>query len=174
MAKDSCYYDVLEVDPSASLDHIKASYQKLILIYHPDKQAQVQAQASRSRINKEFEEKEKERERDTAAEKIDTAEKFCMVHEAWKTLSDKEQRAAYDLERCRRKMQSNDRSLADNVNFSDFEVVEEDEDGDMLYAKPCRCGEYYMVNSSIILTLTDSIIIFNVQFAYNSLLNDAS
>lgn len=63
-----------------------------------------------------------------------------MVHEAWKTLSDKEQRAAYDLERCRRKMQINDRSLADNVNFSDFEVLEENEDGDMLYAKPCRKG----------------------------------
>jgi molecular chaperone DnaJ len=62
------YYDVLEVDRSASKTDIKKSYKKLAMRYHPDKNPD-----------------------DSSAE-----EKFKQVNEAYQVLSDETKRATYD------------------------------------------------------------------------------
>jgi len=37
MVKETKFYDVLEVQPTATPDEIRKSYRKLALKYHPDK-----------------------------------------------------------------------------------------------------------------------------------------
>ncbi len=65
---DIDYYEILEVDRSASFEEIKKAYRKLALKYHPD----------RNPDDKEAE------------------EKFKQINEAYQVLSDKEKRALYD------------------------------------------------------------------------------
>ena len=62
------YYDVLDLQRSASDDDIKKAYRKLAMKYHPD----------RNKDNKEAE------------------EKFKEVSEAYEVLKDPQKRAAYD------------------------------------------------------------------------------
>jgi molecular chaperone DnaJ len=62
------YYEILEVDRSASLDDIKKSYKRLALKHHPDRN-----------------------QGDAGAE-----QKFKIISEAYRVLSDPDQRAHYD------------------------------------------------------------------------------
>ena len=63
-----CYYELLEVEKTASQDEIKKAYRKLAMKYHPDKN-----------------------QGDKEAE-----EKFKAVSEAYQILSDDNKRAVYD------------------------------------------------------------------------------
>jgi DnaJ-class molecular chaperone len=65
------YYDTLGVHSNSSHDDIKISYQKLILVNHPDK-----------------------------SDASDAAEKFRMILEAWRVLGSAEERKKYDGEVC--------------------------------------------------------------------------
>lgn len=69
------YYQVLNVDPSASLEEIKKSYQNLVLIHHPDKQAQ---------------------------NNINESNHYLKIDEAWKKLKDPVERKAYDAYLCQK------------------------------------------------------------------------
>ena len=70
------YYELLDVSPSADRQTLRAAYHRLAMRYHPDHSGD-----------------------DPAAE-----ERFKLIAEAWRTLSDDEKRAEYDvwLERHRR------------------------------------------------------------------------
>jgi curved DNA-binding protein CbpA len=63
------YYDVLKVRPDSSFEDIKSSYQKLILLHHPDK-----------------------------SDASDAAEKFRLILDAWRILGSVEERKLYDRE----------------------------------------------------------------------------
>jgi len=67
MVKETKFYDLLGVSPSASADEIRRSYKKLALKYHPDKNKEPDAQ-----------------------------EKFKAISVAYEVLSDEEKRKRYD------------------------------------------------------------------------------
>jgi DnaJ family protein A protein 2 len=67
MVKETKFYDLLGVQPTASADEIRRSYKKLALKYHPDKNKEPDAQ-----------------------------EKFKAVSVAYEVLSDEEKRKRYD------------------------------------------------------------------------------
>lgn len=72
------WYRVLGVNPSDDYDTMRKQYRKLVLMLHPDKNTSVGADGA-----------------------------FKLISEAWKLLSDKERRAAYNLRRGYKGLQQN-------------------------------------------------------------------
>ncbi|KAF6103029.1 DnaJ heat shock protein family (Hsp40) member C24 [Phyllostomus discolor] len=71
------WYSILGANPSASISDLKQNYQKLILMYHPDKQsADVPAGTMEECV-----------------------QKFIEIDQAWKILGNEETKKEYDLQR---------------------------------------------------------------------------
>uniref|UniRef100_A0A8D1LGY3 DnaJ heat shock protein family (Hsp40) member C24 n=1 Tax=Sus scrofa TaxID=9823 RepID=A0A8D1LGY3_PIG len=71
------WYSILGADPSASVSDLKQKYQKLILMYHPDKQSA-----------------------DVPAGTVEECiQKFIEIDQAWKILGNEETKKEYDLQR---------------------------------------------------------------------------
>ncbi|XP_019332344.1 dnaJ homolog subfamily C member 24 isoform X3 [Alligator mississippiensis] len=71
------WYDILGAKPSDSLMELKRKYQKLVLLYHPDKQsADVPAGEVEERV-----------------------QRFIEIDQAWKILGNEETKKEYDLQR---------------------------------------------------------------------------
>lgn len=71
------WYSVLGADPCADVSDLKQKYQKLILMYHPDKQSTTTPAG-------------------TLEERL---QKFIEVDQAWKVLGNEATRREYDLQR---------------------------------------------------------------------------
>jgi len=126
------HYTSLGVAISASHEQIKKNYQRQLLIHHPDKQR----------------------------DKSVSTEKFQRIQEAWEVLGDAESRKAYDLEQRLKKQAFTQRST-ELVSLSDFQISKNEVDlanehdhqmkseceGDsLMYARPCRCGDFYEIS----------------------------
>mmetsp|Transcript_25123 Transcript_25123/g.37968 ORF Transcript_25123/g.37968 Transcript_25123/m.37968 type:complete len:313 (+) Transcript_25123:59-997(+) len=72
MVQTQTYYEVLEIQPSATLQDIKKSYRKLALLHHPD--------------------------RNPPKKKDEATGKFRQVNEAYEVLSDEDKRRIYDAD----------------------------------------------------------------------------
>uniref|UniRef100_A0A8C3M9F3 DnaJ heat shock protein family (Hsp40) member C24 n=1 Tax=Geospiza parvula TaxID=87175 RepID=A0A8C3M9F3_GEOPR len=70
------WYKVLGAKPSDSPAELKRKYQKLALLYHPDKQAASAA----------------------AVEAEERTRRFQEIHQAWKVLGNEETKQEYDLQ----------------------------------------------------------------------------
>ncbi|XP_036076458.1 dnaJ homolog subfamily C member 24 isoform X2 [Rousettus aegyptiacus] len=71
------WYSILGANPSASMSDLKQKYQKLILMYHPDKQSA-----------------------DVPAGTVEECiRKFIEIDQAWKILGNEETKKEYDLQR---------------------------------------------------------------------------
>ncbi|NWQ66670.1 DJC24 protein, partial [Neopipo cinnamomea] len=115
------WYKVLGAEPSDSPAELKRKYQKLVLLYHPDKQeADVPAGAAEERV-----------------------QRFIEVDQAWKILGNEETKTEYDLQR-RADNLTRERPLHEQVYLEDMSWNEDEQ----LYTLSCRCGGNYSVFKS--------------------------
>ncbi|XP_007181071.1 dnaJ homolog subfamily C member 24 [Balaenoptera acutorostrata] len=113
------WYSILEADPSASVSDLKQKYQKLILMYHPDKQSA-----------------------DVPAGTVEECiQKFIEVDQAWKILGNEETKQEYDLQRHEDDLR--------NMGPVDARVYLEEmswNEDDHSFSLSCRCGGKYSVS----------------------------
>ncbi|XP_053418855.1 dnaJ homolog subfamily C member 24 isoform X1 [Nycticebus coucang] len=113
------WYSILGADPSASVSELKQKYQKLILMYHPDKQStDVPAGTAEKCI-----------------------QKFIEIDQAWKILGNEETKKEYDLRRREDDLR--------NVGPVDAQIYLEEmswSEDDHSFSLSCRCGGKYSVS----------------------------
>ena len=108
-------YHELKVSRTASYREIKQAYQKLALIYHPDRNI-------------------------SSERKEDYAEQFVKVDKAWKILGNEESRKMYDAKWKQREI-AQDWPIQDDVHIDEFE----EEEDELLYWSECRCAGKYVL-----------------------------
>ncbi|KAG7473686.1 hypothetical protein MATL_G00098530 [Megalops atlanticus] len=112
------WYAILDASPSDCVQELKQKYQKLALLYHPDKQSP-----------------------DTAAGEVEQCvQRFIEVDQAWKILGNEETKRAYDLQRRARELKQN-WPVDAHVCLDDMTW----DDGEQVYTYGCRCGGEYVV-----------------------------
>ncbi|XP_039605501.1 dnaJ homolog subfamily C member 24 isoform X2 [Polypterus senegalus] len=117
------WYKILDASPSSNLQELKQQYQKMILLYHPDKQSpDVPSGEAEQRV-----------------------QRFIEVDQAWKILGNEETKKAYDLQRHAAELKQ---SWPVDACIS---VEDMTWDNDLQsYVFECRCGgEYHLYNDEI-------------------------
>ncbi|XP_034350357.1 dnaJ homolog subfamily C member 24 isoform X1 [Arvicanthis niloticus] len=112
------WYSILGADPSATVSDLKQKYQKLILLYHPDKQSA-----------------------DVPAETMEECmQKFIEIDQAWKILGNEETKKKYDLQRHEDELR-NVGPVDAQVRLEEMSWNKDDES----FSLSCRCGGKYTV-----------------------------
>ncbi|XP_028622802.1 dnaJ homolog subfamily C member 24 isoform X1 [Grammomys surdaster] len=112
------WYSILGADPSATVSDLKQKYQKLILLYHPDKQSA-----------------------DVPAGTVEECmQKFIEIDQAWKILGNEETKKKYDLQRHEDELR-NVGPVDAQVHLEEMSWNEDDES----FSLSCRCGGKYTV-----------------------------
>uniref|UniRef100_A0A8D0GKK4 DnaJ homolog subfamily C member 24 n=1 Tax=Sphenodon punctatus TaxID=8508 RepID=A0A8D0GKK4_SPHPU len=115
------WYCILGAKPSESLTELKRKYQKLVLLYHPDKQsADVPAGEVEERV-----------------------QRFIEIDQAWKILGNEETKKAYDLQR-----REDDLTQSWPVDVHVFLEDMSWNNDDQCYTFTCRCGGRYSISKN--------------------------
>ncbi|NWS36186.1 DJC24 protein, partial [Polioptila caerulea] len=119
--KQQDWYQVLGASPSDSPAELKRKYQRLALLYHPDKQ---EAGAP-------------------AAEVQERVRRFIEIDQAWKILGNEETKKEYDLQQ-REDNLTEEWPVHAQIYLKDMSWNEDEQ----LYTLSCRCGGSYSVFKS--------------------------
>ncbi|KAI1904603.1 hypothetical protein AGOR_G00007320 [Albula goreensis] len=112
------WYAILDSSPSDSIQELKQKYQRLALLYHPDKQGP-----------------------DVAAGEVEQhVQRFIEVDQAWKILSNEETRRAYDLQLRAHKLKQS-WPVDAHICLDDMECDEDEH----IYTYSCRCGGQFII-----------------------------
>ncbi|RAL53607.1 hypothetical protein DM860_012222 [Cuscuta australis] len=124
------HYDILGVKEDASYEDIRTVYRSAILTFHPDKLHDNSSSSEPSHHSK---------------HEV-TKNAFLDIQKAWEILSDQRSRAAYDIELCAMRQ---DAATAEDVGFDDLKIEASggDDDGVFALSYPCRCGDFYVIDS---------------------------
>ncbi|XP_006031739.1 dnaJ homolog subfamily C member 24 [Alligator sinensis] len=115
------WYDILGAKPSDSLTELKRKYQKLVLLYHPDKQsADVPAGEVEERV-----------------------QRFIEIDQAWKILGNEETKKEYDLQR-REDDLTQEWPLDAQIYLEDMSWNNDEQ----CYTFLCRCGGKYTISKN--------------------------
>ncbi|CAM4573503.1 dnaJ homolog subfamily C member 24 isoform X2 [Lepidochelys kempii] len=113
------WYKILGAEPSESLTELKQKYQKLVLLYHPDKQsADVPAGEVEERV-----------------------QRFIEIDQAWKILGNEETKKEYDLQRREDDLMQT-WPLDAQIYLEDMSWNKDEH----YYTRSCRCGGKYTVS----------------------------
>ncbi|XP_055455293.1 dnaJ homolog subfamily C member 24 [Psammomys obesus] len=112
------WYNILGADPSANVSDLKQKYQKLILLYHPDKQS---ADAPAGTME-------------------ECMQKFIEIDQAWKILGNEETKKKYDLQRHEDELRTIG-PVDKRVHLEEMSWNKDDES----FSLSCRCGGKYTV-----------------------------
>ncbi|XP_036181617.1 dnaJ homolog subfamily C member 24 [Myotis myotis] len=113
------WYSILGANPSASMADLKQKYQKLILMYHPDRQSA-----------------------DVPAGTVEECiQKFIEIDQAWKILGNEETKKEYDLQRHEDDLR-NMGPVGAQVYLEEMSWNKDDQS----YSLSCRCGGKYSVS----------------------------
>ncbi|NWR64253.1 DJC24 protein, partial [Bucorvus abyssinicus] len=115
------WYKILGAKPSDSPAELKRKYQKLALLYHPDKQ----------------------KEDVPAGEVEERVQRFIEIDQAWKILGNEETKKEYDLQQ-REDHLTNEWPLHAQIYLEDMSWNEDEQ----CYTLSCRCGGNYTVFKS--------------------------
>ncbi|CAN8246673.1 unnamed protein product [Cochlearia groenlandica] len=118
------YYEILSVKEDASYEEIRNSYRSAILHSHPDKLIDSRLRSSE--------------------------EKFLKIQKAWGVLSDAELRVVYDSDL---RSSRQDGTTSDEISVEDMSVESNCEGEVIELFYQCRCGDYFSVDSSELLTM---------------------
>uniref|UniRef100_A0A803J562 Elongator acetyltransferase complex subunit 4 n=1 Tax=Xenopus tropicalis TaxID=8364 RepID=A0A803J562_XENTR len=114
------WYSILGAKPSDTQAEVKQKYQKLALLYHPDKQSADMM----------------------AGQAGEGAQRFIEINQAWKILGNEEAKKAYDLQQ--RAELTKMWPVDNQVHWEDLSWDPET----MVYSFPCRCGGSYAMTES--------------------------
>ncbi|XP_009789737.1 uncharacterized protein LOC107771555 isoform X1 [Nicotiana tabacum] len=115
------HYEILGVKEDADFEEIRKAYRSAILCFHPDKQ---------------------QKPSETSNFECLTENKFLEIQRAWETLGNPRSRALYDSELL---VLRQDVAIAEDVSLEDLTVQDS---GDIIELScPCRCGDYYFIDS---------------------------
>ncbi|XP_073514190.1 dnaJ homolog subfamily C member 24 isoform X2 [Phyllobates terribilis] len=114
------WYGILGAHPSDTQAELKQKYQKLALLYHPDKQ-----------------------HRDISEQDKEGARKFIEISQAWKILGNEERKRAYDLQR--RDGEMTHSFPVDNQIHLEEMIWNDDKEH---FSFSCRCGGQYIAVES--------------------------
>ncbi|XP_029439000.1 dnaJ homolog subfamily C member 24 isoform X1 [Rhinatrema bivittatum] len=115
------WYSILGAESTESLTEIKQKYQKLVLLYHPDKQnTDVPAGEVEKRV-----------------------QRFIEIDQAWKILGNEERKKEYDLQQ-RESELTNTWPVEAQVLLQDMSWNNDDQ----CYISLCRCGGQYILSGS--------------------------
>ncbi|XP_058016821.1 dnaJ homolog subfamily C member 24 [Ahaetulla prasina] len=115
------WYSILDAEPSDNLKELKRKYQRLILLYHPDKQStDVPAGEAEARM-----------------------QRFIEIDRAWKILGNEEKKKEYDLQRREYELEQGC-PVDTQVSLEDMTWNHSDH----CYSFTCRCGGKYIVSKN--------------------------
>ncbi|KAJ8344185.1 hypothetical protein SKAU_G00315140 [Synaphobranchus kaupii] len=112
------WYAILDASPSDCFQELKQKYQRLVLLYHPDKQSP-----------------------DAATVEVEQrVERFIEVDQAWKILSNEETKRAYDLQRRAHELKQS-WPVDAHICLDDMDW----DDGEQVYRYGCRCSGEFII-----------------------------
>lgn len=115
------HYEILGVKEDANLEEVRKAYRSAILCFHPDKQQNAS---------------------ETSNSECLTENKFLEIQKAWETIGNPRSRALYDAELLTLRQ---DATISEDVCLDDLTVQDSGDTIELSY--PCRCGDYYFIDS---------------------------
>uniref|UniRef100_A0A1A9WRZ0 J domain-containing protein n=1 Tax=Glossina brevipalpis TaxID=37001 RepID=A0A1A9WRZ0_9MUSC len=157
------YYDILNANPTSTIDELKLNYKQLILQYHPDKMNHYKPSDELSHV---LDSSSSSTSSSSVANERHNIKEFIDITEAWNCLKDPVKRKQYDAQLMLNKFHKHNNTYAKimlndmkkkkiypqtgNIEMNELLLLDNDDDDDggccYCYVYDCRCGGQYIID----------------------------